>query len=231
MLYYSPIANEADMPLFNRKKSKENEQVGKRPHVRNNDNAKGTKKTNTSSHDAENDVEDDPKNISDHLLSDDLLIKCIDSLSTCKETFMNKPTNALRKLFAMSENTSSHPEYRTQMVSSCDGKLVPVLIEYLRRCKKGSSEQYLSLLILNNLSIPLENKKVIALECDGIKILSKLICEDPSSHLICIIIVNLSFADSELRRAIADPKLQLVPALAYTLKVRWIFSSFFKDFC
>jgi len=193
-----------------------------RPRIRNNDNAKVKKKvTNTStSQDAENDVEEDPKNISDHIFSDENLMTCIDSLSTCKETFLSKPTNALRKLFAMSENTSSQPEYRTQMVSSCSGRLVPVLIEYLRRCKKGSSEQYLSLLVLNNLSIPVENKKFIALECNGIKILSKLICEDPSSHLICIILVNLSFADSDLRRDITDHKLQLVSALAYTLKVR-----------
>ena len=226
------------MPLFiNKKKSKEDTsterpQPDQRPQVRNRKKSKETtRKATTVSHsaiDMDNAAGDteDSKSISDHLLSDEVLIKSIDSLSTCKETFLNKPANSLRKLFAMTENTL-HPEYRTHMVSACNGKLVPVLIDYLRRCKKGSSEQYLSLLILNNLSIPVENKRFIALECDCIKILAKLICEDPSCHLICIILVNLSFADSDLRRAIVDPKLQLISALAYTLKVSHdIFSVF-----
>jgi hypothetical protein len=163
--------------------------------------------------------DDDSNSVSDHILSDDLLMKCISNISTSKDSLFDKSANALRKLFAMSENTSQK-EYRTQMVTLCNGKLVPVLIDYLQRCKKGSSEQYLTLLIINNLSIPVENKSFIALDCNCVKILSKLICEDPSCHLICIILVNLSFADADLRRALIDPEIELIPALAFTLKVR-----------
>ena len=49
---------------------------------------------------------------------------------------------------------------RVDMVKCADGGLVPALLDFLGRCKRGSSEQYLALLVLNNVSIPGENKRV-----------------------------------------------------------------------
>jgi len=75
--------------------------------------------------------------------------------------------------------------------------------------------------VLNNVSIPVENKKMIAVDCGGAHILSRLLCEDPSCHLMAIILVNLTFADAELRRDLVSPAspTQLVDALAYALIV------------
>ena len=80
--------------------------------------------------------------------------------------------------------------------------LIPVLLSFLQRCPQNSSEQYLTLLVLNNLSIPMPNKRVIALQYDGVQILSRLLCKDPGCHLLAIIIVNLTFGDLELNRDI-----------------------------
>ena len=46
------------------------------------------------------------------------------------------------------------------MVRQDGGRLVPALLGFLRRCERGSSEQYLALLVLNNISIPSDNKRV-----------------------------------------------------------------------
>ena len=78
--------------------------------------------------------------------------------------------------------------------------LIPALLSFLLRCPQNSSEQYLTLLVLNNLSIPMQNKRAIALQYDGAKILARLLCEDPACHLLVIIIVNLTFGDLELNR-------------------------------
>ena len=42
--------------------------------------------------------------------------------------------------------------------------------------------------------------QIIALDCGGARILSKLLCEDPSCHLVAIVLVNLTFAGMDLRR-------------------------------
>jgi len=78
--------------------------------------------------------------------------------------------------------------------------LIPALLSFLQRCPQNSSEQYLTLLVLNNLSIPMQNKRTIALQYDGVKILARMLCEDPGCHLLVIIIVNLTFGDLELNR-------------------------------
>ena len=54
--------------------------------------------------------------------------------------------------------------------------------------------------MLNNLSIPKANKRVIALDCGGAKLLGRMLCEDPGCHLLAIVIVNLTFGDAELNR-------------------------------
>ena len=78
--------------------------------------------------------------------------------------------------------------------------LIPALLSFLKRCPRDSSEQYLTLLVLNNLSIPTQNKRLIALEFGGAETLGRLLCEDPGCHLLVIIIVNLTFGDDKLNR-------------------------------
>ena len=53
----------------------------------------------------------------------------------------------------------------------------------------------------------------------GAHLLSRLLCIDPSCHLMAIVLVNLSFADADLRRELVAPSssVQLVDALSYTL--------------
>ena len=122
------------------------------------------------------------------------------------------PSRALRSLFTLSEHASSQKE-RIAMVrdpnstsggrngdGESPGPLVPALLSFLQRCAKDSSEQYLTMLVLNNVSIPLENKRLIAIECGGAKTLARLLCEDPGCHLLVIIIVNLTFCEVEVRR-------------------------------
>ena len=94
-------------------------------------------------------------------------------------------------LFALSENASDSTN-RIEMVTSADGELVPVLLDFLERCEQGSSEQYLTLLVLNNISIPSENKRVSVIvgtamketvhkHCDGSCLLSEGWIDSPAS--------------------------------------------------
>lgn len=150
----------------------------------------------------------------------DMVHELVDDLATSTDTSGHQAARALRMLFALSEH-ASNSENRIAMVREADGQLVPVLLEFLRRCKRTSSEQYLALLVLNNVSIPSENKRIIAIDCGGVHVLSRLLCEDPSCHLMAIILVNLSFADVELRKELVSPNssMQLVDALSYVLRV------------
>lgn len=79
-------------------------------------------------------------------------------LETAEETSADRPTRALRMLFALSEHSDT--DNRSKMVKEGSGRLVSVLLEFLERCSPKSSEQYLTLLVLNNISIPSENKRV-----------------------------------------------------------------------
>lgn len=98
-------------------------------------------------------------------------------LESAVETSARRPAIALRKLFALSEPADGPNQNRIEMVhrfnhTSKDdkqeefhsnihtGALVPALLRFLKRCKHNSNVQYLSLLVLNNISIPLENKRV-----------------------------------------------------------------------
>lgn len=150
----------------------------------------------------------------------DMVHQLVDDLATSMDTAGHQAARALRMLFALSEH-ASNCENRIAMVREADGQLVPVLLEFLRRCKRTSSEQYLALLVLNNVSIPSENKRIIAIDCGGVHVLSRLLCEDPSCHLMAIILVNLSFGDVELRKELVSPNssMQLIDALSYVLRV------------
>jgi hypothetical protein len=135
-------------------------------------------------------------------------------------------TLALRHLFSLSEH--SHPncdENRLQLVHSnnTNGKLVPALLHFLhRRCDPGSQEQYLALLVLNNLSVPPVNKRVIGLDCGGAYLLCRMLCLDPSCHLVAIILVNLTFCESELRKDLYSNEsgIELIETLGFALQVR-----------
>lgn len=114
-------------------------------------------------------------------------------------------SRALRSLFTLSEHASSHKD-RVAMVHwtptprERSAALVPALLDFLKRCKRETSEQYLAMLVLNNVSIPHENKRCIALDFGGVKALSSLLCQDPECHLLVIILVNLTFCEAKLRQ-------------------------------
>jgi hypothetical protein len=143
----------------------------------------------------------------------DMLPSLVEDLATSDDTCGDKPARALRILFSLSE----HQDNRTDMVSASD--LVPELLSFLKRCERGRSEQYLALLVLNNISIPRENKRAIALEYGGAQVLSRLLCVDPSCHLIAIILVNLTFADADLRKELVSPQIELIESLCFALRV------------
>ena len=128
---------------------------------------------------------------------------------------------ALRGLFTLSEN-SALKSNREALVHDYD-KVVPTLLEFLgsEYAQSNSSEQYLALLVLNNVSIPSENKRIIAMNCNAVSILARLLCEDVSCHLMAIILVNLTFADADLRRELVNPNshMQLVDALSFAFVV------------
>ena len=87
----------------------------------------------------------------------DQLPQLINDIKTTQPTSADKPARALRLLFSLSEQSTSQ-ENRTLMIQN--KQLVPALLDFLQRCAPGSSEQYLALLVLNNLSIPSKNKQV-----------------------------------------------------------------------
>ncbi|KAG7367516.1 trypsin [Nitzschia inconspicua] len=109
-------------------------------------------------------------------------------LESAVETSAERPAEALRKLFLFSECSGSieggnpNPN-RIEMVqrfspksltlqledqeSLNTGGLIPALLGFLKRCQCNSSEQHLKLLVLNNLSVPQENKQAVALDYWG----------------------------------------------------------------
>lgn len=128
--------------------------------------------------------------------------------------------HALRALFALSEDAAV-PENRVVMVSGNEGRLVTALLHFLEKCEHESSEHYLTLLVLNNISIPAVNKKPIAIDHGGARILARLLCDDPSCYLVAIVLVNLTFCDAELRSQLVAPEsdIHLVESLSFCLRV------------
>jgi len=154
------------------------------------------------------------------------LPRLVNDLANCganceEETYGEIPARALRALFALSEHHDLHEINRIRMVREANGQLVPTLIAFLQMCEPNSSEQYLALLVLNNVSIPSENKRMVAIDHKGAHVLSRLLCWYPSSSLVCIILVNLTFCEQGLRQLLVEDgsSIQLVEAFAYALKV------------
>lgn len=86
------------------------------------------------------------------------LPELIHDLVTAVDPGHDRPLGALRALFAISEH--AHDDNRKLIVHAEKGLLVPTLLQFLGRCAPKSSEQYLALLVINNISIPMENKEV-----------------------------------------------------------------------
>jgi hypothetical protein len=63
--------------------------------------------------------------------------------------------------------------------------------------------------------------QIIALEYGGAKMFARLLCDDPSCQLMAIILVNLTFADAELRKELVSVHsgISLVESLAFALRV------------
>lgn len=168
---------------------------------------------------------DDAQTQSTKIPTIDDLPTFIREIQSCDETYGLKPAKALRSLFALSEDENLTEINRIRMAREDDGKLIPALLDFLQRCEPSSSEQYLALLVLNNISIPKENKRLVGIEYHGAYVLSRLLCQFPDVPLICIILVNLSFCDSLLRKQLVNDEengngeIQLMDALAYALKV------------
>lgn len=69
---------------------------------------------------------------------------------------------ALKMLLALSEHPESHN--RIKMVRHDNGRIISALLNVLCRCNtQKSNEKYMALLVLNNISIPAENKQVCIL--------------------------------------------------------------------
>ena len=140
----------------------------------------------------------------DHL--SDLIL----DLETAVIVGAKRPLRALKMLLTLSalapikqdvivhktKKPKSSQQTRIEMVRSENRRLVPALLNFLKRCTVPSKEHSLTLLILGNLSIPQQSKRVIAIEHSGAEILAKLLCENPSSHLLALVLVNLTYDSS-----------------------------------
>jgi hypothetical protein len=98
-------------------------------------------------------------------------------LESAVETSVRRPLRALRMLYALSVKSVDNCDdgefvcNRVKMVhcfnqnnqsipSEVQRPLVPALLGFLKRCKVNSTEHKLTLLVLNSLSVPIENKRV-----------------------------------------------------------------------
>ncbi len=150
----------------------------------------------------------------------------VDILAKSDRISETKVIECLHLLVSLSSqkenNTGETLEENRKYMATNDGcRLVSNLLDFLRSSRRGSKEQYLALLVLNNLSIPSENKRLIAIDCGGAQLLSRLLCENVSCDLISIILVNLSFADHQVRLELLDPKspIQLLDTISFVLQV------------
>lgn len=155
----------------------------------------------------------------------------VQELQNCKKTSSDHAARILRKLFTLSEQPNGQSVEVTRKEMIQDGKLVPALFAFCERCREEPEQQqengvvqqpqlYLALLVLNNISIPMENKRKIALDYHGAAFLSKFLCDEPSCHLVAIVLVNLTFADAALRKdLVLTPGIHLMESLAFAFRV------------
>lgn len=79
-------------------------------------------------------------------------------LESAVQTSSSRTKRSLKMLFSLSEQVETNN--RIEMVKIEGGRLAHALLSFLSKCPPKSSEQYLALLVLNNISIPAENKFV-----------------------------------------------------------------------
>lgn len=132
----------------------------------------------------------------------------------------DKTIHALQDLYHITEKEPG--KIRIELVYQAEAKLVPVLLDLLLNIHTPKSHAHnLTLVLLNNLSTETENQRFIALDCGGVKILSQLLCEDPSCHLVAICLVNLSFSSVAVRRdwVSLNKDIQWMQALTFCIRV------------
>jgi hypothetical protein len=118
----------------------------------------------------------------DHL--PDLILE----LEVAQETSSSQSSRVLKILFSLSESAES--QNRIDMVAQEEGRLVPALLNFLVRCAPKSSEQYLTLLVLNNISIPAQTKRVSSLPTCTFCVRQLLILECPA-YSFCFAVFTL----------------------------------------
>lgn len=128
---------------------------------------------------------------------------------------------ALKDLYHVTEQESR--KARFELVYQAEAQLVPLLLHFVWNsvCQPKSHAHSLTLVLLNNLSTEAENQRFIGLDCGGIRILSQLLCEEPSCHLLAICLVNLSFSSVALRRdwVAMNKDLRWMEALTFAIRV------------
>ena len=93
-----------------------------------------------------------------------LALSSLESRGSCPvDCSSSSSSNSSSSCCSSRDNKSVH-ETRIEMVRSACGKLVPVLLSFLNRCMVESKEHTLALLVMGNLSIPPENKRV-SMQC------------------------------------------------------------------
>lgn len=157
----------------------------------------------------------------------------IATLETNKHNLLStKLIKTLGKLFTLSEHDSS-TENRIRMAR--DQALVPLLLEVLQgymstpTTKQGSKDQQspqqasqsftLALLVLNNLCIPMQTKRLLAIEYQVVETMCQLLLHDVSCHLIAILLVNLTLSCGSLRVELLKQNVQLMESLVLALRV------------
>lgn len=148
----------------------------------------------------------------------DIISSLVDDVASAEDPSSHKATSALRQLFTFSEQYSPNGEQIVEMVKA--------LLDFLDRCLKKENHKsaalYPALLVLNSISIALENKRIIVLDLNGTNALCRILMHDPSCHMALIVLTNLTFTNGTLRSEIVlaeSSKNQLIPTLAYVLRV------------
>jgi hypothetical protein len=196
----------------------------------------------------------------------DDLPRLVHDLQSAPTTTSDQAGQTLRRLFALSEysssvftGSSSSTDFEslreTRKLMIREQSFLPSLLYFLVRCfneekapsplsssvgNSGDTRKalktvlhpatlYLALLVLNNICIPAENKRYVAILCHGSLILCHLLCFDPSCRMVAIVLVNLTFGtnsqfqqDLIFHRSINNEPCkdtELLSSLAYALRV------------
>ena len=142
-------------------------------------------------------------------------------LDAHQSTESEKAARILRQLVIVSEDHA----VRGQMIAN--GALLNVIFNFVDLCRTEQERRrdsavcpdeldqqaqlYLALLLVNNLSIPPANKRIIAIK--GTPFLSRILTDDPSCHLAAVLLANWTVQDAALRREMVTTFPNLIPSL------------------